>query len=167
MILGAPSVFIAHPQTTAIDLAAIDRLAEMFRDNFLDRGWVVLPLHREPLDAADAHVRIGDGASLLASNVESIVRSDLLLVIATELEEPSSIWVEAGIAIARNVPLVVVADPTVRMPFLVRTATALGAHAIGGRPGRLVLTSSLSAPADQTQQAQAVKDLVDSIIADR
>jgi hypothetical protein len=102
---------------------------------------------------------------LLASNVEGVVTSDLLLVIATEMDEPSSIWVEAGMAIARGVPLVVVATPQVRLPFLVRAALAPAASSAGSRPNRLLSASSLSALAAGRNRARAVGDLVDSIIA--
>jgi hypothetical protein len=102
---------------------------------------------------------------LVASNIEGIVTSDLLLVIVTEMDEPSSVWVEVGVAIARGVPLVVVADPYVRLPFLVRAVVAPGASATGARPNRLLPTPSVSALAAGSHKSQAVEDLVDSIIA--
>jgi hypothetical protein len=161
----APSVFIAHPLSAAKNLPATERLVRLFRDAFLDRGWTVRPRRGESVDALNARVRAGLGTSLVASNVEGIVASDLLLVIATEMDEPSSVWVEAGVAIARAIPLVVVADPSVRLPFLVGAVVAPGAYATGGPLNHLLPASSVPALATGSHKLQAVEDLVDSIIA--
>lgn len=165
MTLPGPSVFIAYPLSTAKDLPATEHLVQLFREAFVDRGWTVRPRRGESVGALNARVRAGGGAPLVASNIEGIVTSDLLLVIATEMDEPSSVWVEAGVAIARGVPLIVIADPHVHLPFLVRAAVAPVAFTTSGPPNRLFPTSSVPALATGSDKSHAVEDLVDSIIA--
>lgn len=160
-----PSVFIAHPLSSAKDLLFTEHLVQLFRDAFVARGWTVRPRRGESVGALNARIRAGRGAPLVASNIEGIVTSDLLLVIVTEMGEPSSVWVEAGAAIARGVPLVVIADPHVPLPFLVRAAVAPVAFAPSDPPNRLFPTPSVPALATGSGKSRAVEDLVDSIIA--
>ena len=162
-----PSAFIAHPLSTAKDLPSTERLVQQFRDAFAGRGWRVRPHRDDSVAALNASLRTGGGASLVTRNIEGIVTSDLLLVIATEMDEPSSVWVEAGVALARGVPLVVLTTPAVTLPFLVRAALASGADTTGGSLRRRPLAASIPIPTmtTTTHQVQAVGDLVDSIIA--
>jgi hypothetical protein len=159
-----PSVFIAQPLSTAKDLPDTERLVQLFHEAFVIRGWKVRPRRSESVDALN-HLLQGDGgASLVARNIENIVISDLLLVIATEMEEPSSIWVETGVALARGIPLVVVATTTaVHVPFLIRAAAAPAA-VTASRPMPPSHACSIRTLTTEGHQAQAIGNLVQSII---
>jgi nucleoside 2-deoxyribosyltransferase len=159
-----PSVFIAHPLSTAKDLPHTERLVQLFREAFVSQGWKVRPSRGEAVDTLNDRVRSGGGVSLVTSNIEGIVASDLLLVIVTEMDEPSSVWVEAGVALARSIPLVVVATTAVALPFLIRAAVAPAAATASRPSGSLLRTCSIHTLAAEGRQAQAVGDLVKSII---
>jgi hypothetical protein len=160
------SVFIAYPMTAAKDLSATERLVRQFRAGFLSRKWTVRPRRGESVEAIDARMRAGGGASLVSSNIEGIGLSDLLLVVATEMEEPSSVWVEVGVAMARGIPLVVVAEPSVRLPFLVRAAVTSGASAAGSNPNRLIVMPFPLERPEENVGSPAIDDIINSIVTD-
>ena len=158
-----PSVFIAYPLSTARDPRETGRLVKLFRDVFVSGGWEVNPRRGESIEALNDRLRSGGGASLVARNIEGIVTSDLLLVIAAEMDEPSSVWVEAGVALARGIPLIVVAISAVSLPFLIRAAvthTAITSVNYSSFPLHAYSTYSL---ATEDHQAQAIHDLIRSI----
>ena len=161
-----PSVFIAHPLSTAKDLPDTERLVQLFREAFVSRGWKVRPRRGESVEALNDRLRSGGGASLVTCNIEGIITSDLLIVIVTEMDEPSSVWIEAGAALGRGIPLVVVATEAVSLPFLIRAAVKPVTVTASCRPRPPLHTCSIHTLTTEGHQAQAVGNLVQSIIGD-
>lgn len=124
-------VFIAHPMSSAREPAAVDRAVRMLRSTFAGRGWSVYPQRATALAELNDQVQRGNGRPILEANVESIVTSDLLVVLVADALEPSSIWIEIGIALARGVPIAILSGESTSLPFLVRAA--LDTHSAQGQ----------------------------------
>ena len=116
------TVFLAHSISSASPESATEDIARIAREELVKAGWRVLPREREPLAGILARAMHGDGRAMVASNVASIVNSDLILIIAEDYGSPSSVWVEAGIALAARVCGVVIAGPNVALPLLVTSS---------------------------------------------
>jgi hypothetical protein len=114
------TAFVAHPIT---EVSAPDRLwsaLAALRRALVGNGWTVRPT----IIAGDGQTQILDPATNSAtfrSNVSGIENSDLLIVVAWPSSAPTSIWLEVGIALGANVP-VLIADYGAALPFLIRLA---------------------------------------------
>ncbi|WP_199421593.1 hypothetical protein [Actinotalea solisilvae] len=113
-------VFIAYPLTTTPDLAGVERWVIQLRARLVASGMDVVPkLGGRERALAAAGEPDGD---LLESNVAAVTRADVVVVLLPTIVEPSSIWVELGMALAARRPLVVAGPADAALPFLARLA---------------------------------------------
>lgn len=137
------TVFLAYPLTAAVSLASNDHFVSALRSGFLREGWHVRP--DPPDEERLSPVRDGVApADRLSVNLQAVASADALVVLVPDVVEPSSIWVELGVALATRVPVVVVAPATRRMPYLAQLAI----DACDGRLGRV--TADVPPMAGQT-----------------
>ncbi len=112
-----PSAFIAHPVSETGNAEAIAVAAREMRNVLTGCGWRVVPEVVVEKSVATARVRDGEGRRLVERNVEQVGSATVLVILADGAAETSSVWIEAGVALARGVPTVVVASLKLRCPF--------------------------------------------------
>lgn len=122
------SVFLAYPISAVAEPSWVDAWADVVDDSFSQAGWSVCPNRNDRSCRATLRGEVVDGA-LLARNIRNIVESDVVTLLAADAVEPSSIWVEFGVAIAARVPVVLVRSADRRLPFLVDLARTSGPSA--------------------------------------
>lgn len=117
-----PSVFIAHPVTGTGDPHGAAAAARKLRATMAGFGFVVRPEAVVDADVATSRLRAGEGRRLAASNVEQVASATMLVILADGATEISSLWIEAGVALASGVATVVVVSPDTPLPFLLGSA---------------------------------------------
>jgi hypothetical protein len=130
-------VFVGHAVTGTTEAAAVVEVVSGLRHELTDWGWQVRPDIVVDTAVAD-QVRAGEGRRLVQRNVDHIATSALLVLLADHAADTSSLWIEAGVAIASCVPVAVVADAHTTLPFLL-------ASAFGDDPGPLPACRRLTA----------------------
>jgi len=123
------TAFVAYPISGADEPDGVRAAAQALRLELARRGWRVRPEAITDGDAAIERARRGEGRSVVQNNVEGISTSSVLVLLIDEATKLSSVWVEAGVALARGVPTVVVASERAALPFLV--ASAVGSSRTG------------------------------------
>ncbi len=122
------SVFLAYPVSAVTGPSWVDAWADVVDASFTQAGWSVCPSRHDRCCRASLRDEAVDDA-LLARNVQNIVESDIVTLLAADAMEPSSIWVEFGVAIAARVPVVLVRSPDRHLPFLADLARTSGPSA--------------------------------------
>jgi len=118
-----PTVFLAYPLTMAGDLPNLSEFVSSLRRALIADGWGVSPVEdgiRRLWSPSEGRPAEG----LLSSNVRGVTTSELLVVLVPTALEPSSIWVELGMALAARLPIIIVGEEGVRIPFLGRLAVS-------------------------------------------
>ncbi|MGN9811455.1 hypothetical protein ACTMSW_19120 [Micromonospora sp. BQ11] len=151
-----PSAFIAYPVTGTRHVGDIAAVAQGLRTALTACGWTVLPevVVEEPV--AIARFRDGEGRRLAERNVEQVASATVLVILADGAAETSSVWIEAGVALARGVPTVVVASIGTTLPFLL--GSALDSDA-GRLPPCRRVTADLRLPETVHRVAQQIVSL--------
>lgn len=151
-------VFLAYPLQAAEDLADTERLAQMVRQGLEASGYTVRPGSGDSERAA-LHATVPDAKVRLGSNVAGVTGADFLVVLLSPMREPSSIWVEVGMALAVGRPVVLAGPAGVEIPFLVRLAVhaSRGGSAEGPRVERVVT------PAQADVSVEAIVARLESI----
>lgn len=141
--MSTPSrlVFVAHPLSAVRDPDNTKRIVDMVRTAFRDRGWDVRPAETDDM-SFERRAAASAAPDIVRANIDAVRTSDLLVVVAGDFAEPSSIWVEAGIALAVAVPVAVLSDDRTRLPFLLRAAVGLELGT--GRPAAVIVPLALS-----------------------
>lgn len=146
-------VFLAYPLTKAEDLPRFEPFLARLRHEFETSGWIVFPSDEGQKRMAAATERRSRGA-VLASNVAAVTTSDLLVVLVSPAREPSSIWVELGMALAQRRPIIIVGDVVDRLPFLGRLAVASEIGEFRGSHIRAAV------PPDLSQESSVVAQVI-------
>lgn len=120
------STFLAYPLSGVPDLAALELFVDTLRSRFEDAGWHVLPEFDGPERIVMGHELAP--SRVLASNIAGVTGADVLVLLLPDVPEPTSVWVELGMALAARRSLVVVAPPNAVLPYLARLALAAGTH---------------------------------------
>lgn len=118
------SVFLAYPLSGAADLDELEAFVNSVRRRLDGAGWQVLPERGGPERLRQDQV--ASPAEVLASNVSAVTGADVLVLLLPAVTEPTSIWVELGMALAARRPVVVVAPPEATIPHLALLALAAG-----------------------------------------
>lgn len=116
-------VFLAYPLTTSLNLFILEQFVRQLREGFEAAGWDVLPVDGG-FERINAATRDLTPADLLASNVAAVTGSDLLVVLSPPALEPSSIWIELGMALAYKRPIIIIGGNDLHIPFLGRLAVS-------------------------------------------
>jgi len=124
------SVFIAHPVTGTGNPEAAADTARDLRTALIGLGCAVRPEVIVDREVATSRIRAGAGRLLATGNVEQVASATMLVILADGAAETSSVWIEAGVALARGVPTVVVASPGTALPFLLTSALGVDAGSL-------------------------------------
>jgi hypothetical protein len=146
--------------TTASNPHTVEHAVDAVRRHFTAAGWQVRPNEQEDTPAIVSRANRGEGRSIVESNVTAIKTSTLLLVLADRTSTPSSIWVEAGIALSSGVPGAVVAAEGVVLPFLVSAAMSPDGARLA--PWRHIVSDLFHADPEQLQRIAG--DIVDETL---
>lgn len=118
--MNRPTIFLAYPISAVKDRDAVDVFVRALDRGFAAAGWHVRPnIAGRERSTPDADLA---SAGVLTSNVEGILSSDIVVIVAAGEAEPTSIWVEFGIALGAKIPLVLLAPYGRAIPFLARLA---------------------------------------------
>lgn len=131
------TVFLAYPLSKARDLYAVEHFVGVLRDQLVSGGYAVLPELGGP-----ERIELTSGvavSSVLSSNIAAVAGSDLVVLLVPENEEPSSIWVELGMALAAGRPAIIVGPRTARIPFLAGLSVQESPSNV--RPGRRIFSA--------------------------
>lgn len=118
-------MFVGHAVTGTAEAVAVVEVVSGLRQAFTERGWHVRPDVVVDTAVAD-RVRAGEGRRLVQRNVEHVAASALLVLLADRAAETSSLWIEAGVALAGGVLIAVVASSHTTLPFLLASAFGEG-----------------------------------------
>lgn len=119
------SVFLAYPLTTTHELELLELFVNQLRIRLSEEDITVQPKSGGPERIASSSLGATD-QNLLASNVDKIASSDVFVLLLPSIQEPSSVWMELGIAIAARRAIVIVGPSDAPMPFLGRLALQVG-----------------------------------------
>lgn len=119
-------VFLAYPLTSGAHLASLEVFEGLLRKRLSHDGWDVLPIEGGPERVTQSADR-ATSVTRLSSNVVGVTRSDALVLLVPELREPSSIWVEFGMALAAGGAVIIVGPAEAKLPYLACLALEAGA----------------------------------------
>lgn len=115
-------VFLAYPMTST---GQLDRIDKFFKE--LTRALVDYGLDVSPQDSGATRVSASESFStpwqVAEANIRSVLAADALVVLSYSTTTPSSIWIEMGIALAAEIPVVLVCEDAAGLPYLARAAS--------------------------------------------
>lgn len=114
-------VFLAQPVSNVTDSHSVNKFTLALSRSFTKSGWIATP---KAIGQARGAADCGpiENGRLLSSNIEGILSSDLVVIVAAAATEPTSIWVELGVALGAGVPILLVTPVDRPIPFLARVA---------------------------------------------
>lgn len=137
-----PTVFIGHPYTLSPDRERVLALIAGLREALVARGFAVRPLSMVGSGASGPVTR--PARDLVVANVDDVVDCDLVVLVDDHAPSTTSMWVEAGMALAARRPTIIISPDAARLPFLVRAA--VGAGSDGLPPWSLITDVALAKP---------------------
>ena len=113
------SVFLAHPLSTSDAIDSAEHWATLIRVRLIEKGMDVLPT-TYGADRIATNRRGNAKREILTSNIAGVELADILVLLLTPAAEPSSIWVELGIAMLAKKSVVIIGPASQPVPFLAR-----------------------------------------------